>query len=471
MSSGDSGNFERVLSKKDVMALAFGAMIGWGWVVLTGEWIRMAGAFGSMLAFILGGIMVLFVGLTYAELTAAMPKCGGEHVFSHRALGNKASFVCTWSIILGYVSVVAFEAVALPTVLEYLFSSYLKGYMYTIVGYDVYLSWVLVGVLSSILITTVNYFGVKPAAFLQGVITLIIACIGITLFTGALFHGHIENIKPMFVNGKSGIFAVAVMTPFMYVGFDVIPQAAEEINIPFKMIGKIIMLSVLMAIAWYVMIIYSVSTSLNVKEIMKSSLVTADAMKAVFYNSPLASKVVIIGGVGGIITSWNSFFVGGSRAIYAMAESKMLPSFLAKIHPKYKTPVNAILLIGILSAFAPLLGKSMLVWLGNAGGFTIVVSYLIVSISFLVLRKKEPGMPRPYKVKKGNLVGIIAIVLSFGMMCLYLPGAPASLAWPYEWGIILGWFTLGIVFYAWASFANQDFNEISFGKKLSNDSE
>ena len=102
------------------MALAFGAMVGWSWVALTGVWIAGAGAVGAMLAFLAGGGVLIFVGLTYAELAAAMPQVGGEHVYSGRALGRTASFICTWAILLGYTSVVAFEAVALPTVLEYL---------------------------------------------------------------------------------------------------------------------------------------------------------------------------------------------------------------------------------------------------------------------------------------------------------------------------------------------------------------
>lgn len=70
--------FDRVLSRKNVFAIAFGAMIGWGWVVMAGQWIRQAGTLGAMTAFIAGGIMVMFVGLTYAELTAAIPQCGAE---------------------------------------------------------------------------------------------------------------------------------------------------------------------------------------------------------------------------------------------------------------------------------------------------------------------------------------------------------------------------------------------------------
>lgn len=451
VASSNGENFERVLSKKDIMALAFGAMIGWGWVVLTGQWIKGAGSLGAMLAFVIGGIMVLFVGLTYAELTSAMPKCGGDLVFSYRALGRTPSFICTWAIILGYISVVAFEAVAFPTVLENLFSfSYMKGYMYTIAGCDIYGTFVLIGSGSALIITAINYFGAKPAAFMQGVVTFMIACVGILLFGGSLFNGSIQNIHPTFVNGGKGILAVTIMTPFMYVGFDVIPQAAEEINVPFKEIGKIIILSVIMAVLWYVMIIYSTSISLNSGEIASSNLVAADAMKKVFGGSVVASKILILAGIGGIITSWNSFFIGGSRAIYSMAEAGMLPKFLAKIHPKYKTPTNAILLIGLVSSIAPFFGENMLVWLNNCGGFGILLCYLIVSISFLVLRKKEPNMVRPYKVKHPKFVGGMAMILCLSMLVMFMPGFPASLSWPYEWGIIIMWFAIGDVLYLFA---------------------
>ena len=436
--------FERVLNKKDVFVLAFGAMIGWGWVVLSGEWILKAGTVGAMIAFALGGLMVLFVGLTYAELTAAMPKCGGEHVFSYRALGRNASFICTWAIVLGYISVVAFEAVAFPTVMQYLFPSYMKVHLYSVAGFDIYLTWLLVGVISSILIAAVNYFGVKPAARFQGILTIVIAIIGLSLITGSLFNGEVSNVQPLFKDGVNGIIAVAVMTPFMYVGFDVIPQAAEEMNIPFKKIGQILILSVVMAVVWYVAIIGGVSLAMSSTQIETSELVTADAMANVFFNSPIASKVLIIGGIAGILTSWNSFYVGGSRAIYSMAESGMLPSFLARLHPKYKTPCNAVILVGVISSLAPFLGRKMLVWLSDAGGLTIVVAYLIVSISFLVLRKKEPEMSRPYKVKHGKLVGTIAVIMCVVLAIMYLPGSPAALVWPYEWGILIAWTVLGL---------------------------
>lgn len=452
----EDSKFERVLSKKDIFAIAFGAMIGWGWVVMAGDWIKGAGTLGSIMAFIIGGIMVLFVGLTYAELTAAMPQCGGEHVFSLRALGKNGSFVCTWAIILGYVGVVAFEACAFPTVIQYICPGFLKGYMYTIAGFDIYASWVAVGVIASIIITIINYFGAKSAAKLQTILTISIAAIGVALVAASGFSGNIENTKPLFTDGVGGILTVAVMTPFMFVGFDVIPQAAEEINVPFKKIGKIMILSIVMAVIWYIMIIIAVSMVMTKSQLDTSTLVTADAMKNAFFGSEMAAKVVIIGGMAGIVTSWNSFFMGGSRAIYSLAESKMLPGFLAKLHPKYKTPTNAILLIGVISVVAPFFGRAMMIWLTNAGSFGVVVAYVLVSMSFLVLRFREPDMIRPYKVKCGKIIGGIAVLLSGFMMLLYFPGMPSGLV-KEELIMVGAWIVLGIIFYSIAKLKYSDF--------------
>jgi amino acid transporter len=437
--------FKKVLNRKEVFALAFGAMIGWGWVVLSGDWIQSAGTVGAILAFVLGGVLVLFVGLTYAELTVAMPKCGGEHVFSMRAMGTAGSFVCTWAIVLGYVGVVAFEACAFPTVIQYIVPGFMQGYMYTVAGFDVYASWVIVAIACSVVITLINYFGVKTAAIFNTVLTFLIAAVGIALVAGANINGNLETTKPLFESGIKGILSVAMMTPFMFVGFDVIPQAAEEINIPLKKIGGVLMLSICMAILFYVLIIFSVSLVMTKSELAVSTLATADAMKKAFFNMEAASKVLIIGGMAGILTSWNSFFVGGSRAIYAMAEAKMLPQFLAKMHPQYKTPVAAVVLIGVVSCIAPFFGRPMMVWLTDAGSFGVVAAYLLVSLSFLILRKNEPQMERPYKVRFGKFVGIMAVLMSIFMMVLYIPGMPSGLI-PQECAIVGFWVVLGIIF-------------------------
>ncbi len=450
----NKSKFNPVLRSGDVLVVAFGAMIGWGWVVSSGQWIQEGGIIGTILGFLIGGIMIYFVGLCYAELTTAMPLCGGEHVFSFKAFGPIGSYICTWAIILSYIGVVCYEAVSFPTILQYIFPNMLKGYMYTINGFDVYASWVAISIVMSVIVVVLNIIGTKKAAIFQKVLTIIIAAVGILLVVASSISGDIENVQSqMFLGEKSGdilmnIFKVAIMTPFFFFGFDVIPQAAEEIRVPLKKIGKLMLLSIVLAVTFYVLVVFAVGYILNAGEIANSmnttGLVTADAMAKAFSSSAMA-KVLIIGGLCGIITSWNSFLIGGSRAIYSMSESRMIPEVFGKLHGKFKTPITALLLIGGLSILAPFFGRTMLVWIVDAGNFACCLAYCIVALSFVRLRSKEPTMERPYKIKHYKIVGIIAILMSGGMAAMYLiPGTNCSLVWQ-EWIIVAGWIILGIV--------------------------
>lgn len=448
--------FDKVMGAWDILVIAFGAMIGWGWVINSGDWITTAGFMGSIIAMLIGGVMVFFVGLTYAELTSAMPQCGGEHVFSYRAMGSTGSFVCTWMIILGYVATSAFEATALPTVITYLFPQFNQVYLYSIAGKDIYLTTILLGVGVAVLITFINIKGAKTAAILQTVLTAIIAVAGILLVVGSAINGEASNITGQMWESGAGntfgsVFKVACMTPFLFIGFDVIPQAAEEINVPYKKIGKIMLLSIFLAVAWYLLIIFAVcyimpQSAIAAEMSSQNGLVSAKAIEIAF-RSPLMGKVLIIGGLCGIITSWNSFLMGGSRALYSMGESLMIPKMFGKLG-KNKTPEAAIILCGIACVVAPFFGRGVLVWLVDAASFGCVIAYMFVSISFCILRKKKPEMERPYKVKAGKFVGFMAVLMAGFMTLLYIVPASfsAALVWQ-EWIVVGIWLALGVFFY------------------------
>jgi amino acid transporter len=430
--------FLRVLARRDVLALAFGAMIGWGWVVLAGTWLLRGGVFGAVAGFLIAGAALSVIALLYAELAAAMPSVGGEHVWSFRALGTAGSFVCTWSLILAYVSVAAFEAVALPTVIEYLVPGFRQGFLWTVAGYDVHFTWVLAGIAGAAVITALNCYGIRLAGSFQSVATLFIFLGGAGLLAAALDHGSVSNLEPAFVDGAAGIAAVAVMAPFLLFGFDVVPQAAEEIDLPPRALGAIIFIAVVAAALWYALLVFLIGFLLDGDARRAAELPAADAAGG------WLRYVVLAGGIAGLLTSWNAFVVGGSRVIYALAESGMLPAALARLHPVYRTPVNAILLIGFLSAIAPWFGRTTLVWIANAGSFGIVIAYLLVGVSFVVLRIREPGMHRPFRLRMGLPVGLLGCVLAGGLALLYLPGSPAALA-PVEWGVVAAWSVLGAV--------------------------
>lgn len=450
----NQNGFKRVLNTRDVLMVAFGAMIGWGWVVSSGQWIQTGGAIGTAIAFCIGGLMIYLVGLTYAELTTAMPKVGGEQNFSYAAFGATGSYVCTWALLFSYIGVVCFEACSFATIMQYLIPDFLQGYLYTIAGYDVYLSWVIVAILASLLILYVNYIGTKRAAKLQNVLTCIIASVGLLLVAGSAINGDASNLSSQpFVGENAGsiltnIIKVAIMTPFFLFGFDVIPQAAEEINVPLKRLGKLMILSIGLAVIFYAMIVVAIGYMLTPEQIAVSmsnaGMVTADAFAEAFSNVAL-TKVLIIGGLCGIVTTWNSFLIGGSRVLFSMSRSKMIPRRFCKLHPEYDTPYVSILFLGALSMLAPLFGRVMLIWIVDAANFACCLAYFMVAISFLRLRKTKPGMPRPYRVRHGRTIGILAAIMAGFMGLMYImPGTGTSLLWQ-EWIIVGGWSILGVL--------------------------
>ena len=413
---------------------------------MTSFWVQNAGSVGTLIAFAAGGLAIALVGLTYSELAAAMPRAGGEHVYTERALGRSWSFVCTWAILGAYVIVCLFESVALPTALEYVFPQIRIHTLWNVLGADVDLGFVIIGALSAALMTWINVRGIRTAALFQTVATAVIIISGLVLVTGSFAFGHIENAQPLIASPATGILTVLIMVPAMLVGFDVIPQSAEEIDLPPALIGNLLVFSVLAPVLWYVLISFAVAMALDDVALTETKMATADAATIV-WGHPWAGTLLILGGIGGIITSWNAFIVGGSRVLFALAEVGQIPAIFARLHPHYRTPYVGVVFIGVLSMVAPLFGRKVLVWLINASSFGVMLAFLFVAIAFVVLRRKEPDMPRPFRVSHPRLVGWGAVVMSTLLLTAFLPGSPSALLWPYEWGVILTWSAVGLIFF------------------------
>lgn len=436
-----SQQLRKILGRREVLAIAFGAMVGWSWVVLAGEMIVRAGTLGSILAFVIGAVMVWLVGLTYAELTSALSRAGGEIGFTFVALGSTGAFVCGWMLVLAYVAVCAFEAVALPTVVSYLVPGFEAGYLYTVAGWDVNLTWVMVGVAGALLLGVVNYLGIRFAAFAQSLGAGSLLLVGLAFFLPGTIRGDTANLVP-YLTSWEGVLRVVIMTPFLYVGFDVIPQIAEEIDLPFKVVGRIILVAIMVALGWYCLVQWTVGLSLPHGTLADRALPTADAMTAV-YGSRWAGRLLVMGGLLGIVTSWNAFFIGASRLLFAMARGGMLPAVFSRLHPRYESPVAVVLVLTVAMALAPFFGRPALVWLVDAGSLATVVAYLFVAVSFLVIRRRHPDLRRPYRIPAPAVVGWLAVTATVFFVLLYLPGSPSALAWPEEWAIVLLWLGLG----------------------------
>ncbi|MDO4241627.1 MAG: APC family permease [Microbacteriaceae bacterium] len=442
----DTG-LKRTMGSWGVLGMGVGAMVGFGWVVLAGGWITSAGPFGAATAMICGGLMMALIALIYAEMVAAMPHAGGEHNYIIRGLGPRWSMIGSWAITGGYTMVIAFEAVALPKALNYVVDlNHIK--LWEVGGAPVYLVWVLVGSLTAVAITVINILGVKLASGVQLFVVLFLFLIGTFQVIGIFVGGNAQNLEPGFHGGAAGFFTVLLIVPFMFVGFDVIPQTAEEVDLPPRRIGQLSVASVLIATAWYVAIILFIGFSLSRADVANSQLPAVDAMAAA-WGSQFAANAVVAAGLAGILTSWNSLQMGASRLVFSLARGGMIPAWFGRLHPKFGTPANALIALGACTVLAPLLGNVAIGWIADASSPMIVMAYLLVCITFVVLRKREPGMERPLRIGgKGNfglVLGWLSIAVTAFLVALYVPGMPAQISWQ-SWLIFGGWWLVGIVF-------------------------
>lgn len=437
-------SLKRSLKFRDVLILAFSTMIGWGWVSLAGNWVYQGGSIGASLAFVFGAIMCIFVGLAYCELTPMFPYAGGEVFFSYNAMGYNASWFTGWMITFAYIGVAAWEGPALATALDYIVPMPKFVYLYTVAGFDVYLSWLLAPVLVGVLLIYINIKGISFSAKFQAIITLVLAIGGVMFAIVSAIKGDTANITPLVTN-SNGVIAVIFAVPAMFVGFDVIPQAAEEMNISLKKIPNAIILSICLAAAWYIMIIISASVSAPNYVLAESGLTVVNAINYAT-SKVILGKFIIVTAIMGILTSWNGFIIGATRVLYSMGRAGMLPEGFGKVHSENKTPVLANMVVGGISIFTPLLGRNSLSWFVDASSLGTVIAYFMVSISFIILRIKHPNIRRPFRVKYGMFIGVIAVVISLMFICLYLPIGSNSLN-NIEWIIVSTWLALGIIFY------------------------
>ena len=153
----------------------------------------------------------------------------------------------------------------------------MKGYLYTVAGFDIYASWLIVAIVVAFLIMMINIIGAKTAAILQTVLTCIIGGAGILLIIASVINGTVDNLDgQMFAGSSAGlnvkaIIGVAALSPFYFIGFDVIPQAAEEINVPAKKIGSILILSVVLAVVFYALVIVAVGLVMGHRQLLIQS--------------------------------------------------------------------------------------------------------------------------------------------------------------------------------------------------------
>lgn len=227
---------EKSLGPGAIWAVAVGSIIGWGCFIQGSNWtVRAGGPLPLLLGFLVGGLLMIVVGYSYAYMIAKFPVAGGEFAYAYKGFGRTAAYICGWMLSLGYLSIVALNATALPVLAGYIFPGvFNRGYLYTIAGYDVYAGEVALSCFFIVLFGIMNYRGVKSVGKLQLAMVLIMCGAVVVSVLGTVATGNfkVDHLMPLSgADGKSfgsGFISILALAPFLYVGFDCIPQAAEE---------------------------------------------------------------------------------------------------------------------------------------------------------------------------------------------------------------------------------------------------
>lgn len=351
-------------------------------------------------------IMVMYFtfSLSYSELACAIPKAGGAFDYARRALGKN------WGFITGFAQIIEF--VFAPPAIAYGLGAYFNIWFPEV-------PVIAFAIGCYIVFTLLNISGVKASATFELFIT-VLAVVELLVFSGfTLPHFQFENlVQNSFPHGWRGVLGAVPFAIWFFLGLEGIANVAEETINPQKNILKgftsaIITLLILASLTFLSAV--GIAGWESVVYIDASHTQTSDsplpmALKFVSGDGSLFYHLLVLIGLFGFIASFNGLLLAAGRATYEFGRSENAPGWLGKIHPKFKSPANALLFnmtIGILTLFTG--ETSSIITIATMGALTM---YALSTISLFVLRKKDANLERPFKVPFYPFFPAVALVIS-----------------------------------------------------------
>lgn len=461
----DRGDLQQNLSEKFVWAIAYGSCIGWGSFILPGDWISQSGSIAAAIGITIGALLMIIIGVSYGALVKHFPVSGGAFAFSYLSFGRYVSFFSSWFLTFGYICVVALNATAFSLLLKFMMPGVLEhGKLYTIAGWDVYITEIIIATALLLLFTFITIRGAQVSGSLQYYFCIAMVVVVLLMFFGSFFGSgfSLSNLQPLAEEKKgwfTSIIMIVAVAPWAYVGFDNIPQTAEEFDFVPNKTFKLIVYSLLAAAGTYVlMILYTGWLSSRGAENSDLWVTGAVTQQSFGYIGLFVLAVAI---TMGIFTGLNGFLMSSSRLLFSMGRSGIMPGVFSKIHPRFKTPYVAILFLGALTLIAPWLGRTALTWIVDMSSTGVSVAYLVTCLSATKLfsYNKESNTYAPI-YKTFAIVGSIFAFIFLGL--LLIPGSPAALSTPSYIALIV-WLVLGLAFFVvrYPKLKNMDKDELS----------
>jgi amino acid transporter len=434
---------DRRLGGIEFFTLGFGTMVGAGWLVVLDDFLRRGGPAGGALGFLLGALLLLPIGLTYARLVARIPDAGGEVAFTERVFPSWVSFLTGWFVVLAYLVVCPWEAVAIGKLLARVVPGLDTLKLYEVGGQAIYLPRLAVGLAVAAAIGVLNYRGIRFSAVFQNVCTFGLLAV-FALFTAlGLTRGSADNMFPAFsheggLGALVSVLLVLQIVPYYMTGFESVAKSSEEARDGFDgaRFRRPILAAIVAGGLFYATVLLVVPYVYPWPELARLPFGTAVAFERAF-SSAAIGNVILLGAVLSLFKVWNGCFVACTRLTYGMARRRLLDSALGAVHPGNRTPHAAIAFASTLTVVGALLGDAALVPMSEVGALAITVGWLMACVSYL---KGAAGAPAPRPRAIAVLGAIVAAAL---LLMKVLPFVPGHLDWPEL--LCLGiWLVLGL---------------------------
>lgn len=432
------------ISKMEIVSLAVGSIIGWGAFILPGDlFLSKIGIHNSIIGLSIGMIIIMIIEKNYSYLINKIPISGGEYIYTKIYFGETHSFICGWFLSLAYVCIVPLNATAIPLIFNILTKNkYLYGYLYSIDGYPVYISDIILSTLFICILGYLNIKGIKLASLFQKIMVLLLVGIILIFFSLILTRDGLltYNIISHFIKIDlkiANILKIVAISPWAYVGFDCVTQILEELNFSPKMASRLSLLSLILGFLLYLIILILTAYGVSYEELKIGKVYWATGQTIEKYFGILGIYILGIALGAATICGVNGFYINSSKLISLMAKENQLPKFLS-IKTKDKTPIYSIIFVMILSSLTPWLGRKALVWIVDMSSLGVTVAYLYVSLITTYIYYKE-NKKLKYTGILGSFFSLIFLVL------LLLPILDSSLKKESIYLLII-WIGLGVIY-------------------------
>ena len=493
---GEQVTLKRQLNPMHVWAIAFGCIIGWGSFINPGKkFLPNSGVAGTAIAMVLGALVMVIIAASYAYMVPKYPQSGGEFTFTKNCFGKIPAFICGWFLVAGYLTNVPMNSTAIGMIVDGVDgdANILKwGFSYEIAGFPVHLGEILFAGAILILFGILNIVGVKKAGFVQIVLASLLAICAFTLCIACIISAdkqginwelawgfdknaaleaaggkELTNIAGVnfadYANGTTSqgkiaaILATFAIAPWAFVGFDTIPQAAEEFKFSYKKVMKILVI----AIAFGAFVYISNNTVAAAvyanwpEDVLKNDWVLLIAAKHLLGN--FGTVLIAIGVSCAVLSGIMGFYLASSRLMFAMARDGYLPKVFSKVDPKYGTPKNAMIFCIAVSLAGPILGRNALGWFVDMSAIGASIGYMFTCLATLITMKKFGDGKIGLKIlaAAGAFLSIVFIVLQL----IPIPGLSGVSFGTESYILLIVWIVLGALFYIYEN-AKKKKNEL-----------